>query len=494
MAIFENQLNKASLTGRVALGISLIVLPLVIVTIYVGFNIKSVEYYAEKLTDKYVDIMQAADAMVVDVNAANKGVQNFAKEGNGTAIKENCRRAQEKLDALTSFIDSDMESGIINDYNICKESFEKFKMQTENCIASHGESGPAEASKLRETISVTAANLQTEAAKVIKKTSADLVQKTNSCENGIIIGLILAVVMFLVAFKDFTARTIKPLNEGIHNATLLARGDLTVKMERSENRDEVGSLNNAMYDLSESLKNILNAIKASAGEIANTSSEMNRASLQMSNSANDQAASAEEVSSSIEEMSSSIQQNSENALETEKIAAASYGTIRDYSHTADKSVKAMNEIAQKITIIDEIAFQTNILALNAAVEAARAGEHGKGFAVVAAEVRKLAERCASAAKEIDVVSAGGQSVAKQTGTAFSQVLPQIERTTALVREITAACREQATGSDQINTAVQRFNMTTQQFASISEEVATNSDILMQQSEKLLKILEYFKEE
>ncbi|MBQ5550080.1 MAG: methyl-accepting chemotaxis protein, partial [Bacteroidales bacterium] len=168
---------------------------------------------------------------------------------------------------------------------------------------------------------------------------------------------------------------------------------------------------------------------------------MNMASQQMSNSANEQASSAEEVSSSIEEMASSIQQNSDNARETERIVTETASTIQNYSETSQKAVQAMNEIAQKISIIDEIAFQTNILALNAAVEAARAGEHGKGFAVVAAEVRKLAERCAIAAKEIDTVSSDGQDIAQQSSVAFSKVLPDIERTTTLVREIASASRE-----------------------------------------------------
>ena len=193
-------------------------------------------------------------------------------------------------------------------------------------------------------------------------------------------------------------------------------------------------------------------------------------------------------------MASSIEQNSQNAVKTEEIVNAAAKTIRDCDEAARKTVKAITEIAEKISVIDDIAFQTNILALNAAVEAARAGDQGKGFAVVAAEVRKLAERCAQAAKEIDVVSSGGQSVARQTGEAFEKTLPQMERTTALVQEIAAACQEQASGSDQINTAVQRFNMTTQQFASISEEVATNSAILQQQSDNLIQILDYFKYE
>ena len=494
--LLEKQLNNASLTGRIAFGISLIVIPLVVVVIYVWVKQGKVGDYAEKLTNRYVDIMQTADAMVIDVNAAYKGISMYAKdkapEGSSIAT-ENSSLALSKLNTLTDYIEkSEIEQDIKQEYQTCKDAFTELKSIIDRCLSSNGTSDISQASKLRETISISAAKLQTNAARVIKATSQKLEESVSSSRRGIIIGLIVAALMFLVAFKDFHSRTIKPIKTAIEKASLLANGDLSVKVERSENKDEVGTLNNAIGDLADNLKTIVQSINESATAISNTSTEMNRASQEMSNSASDQAASAEEVSSSIEEMASSIQQNSDNALETEKIALVTSKTISDYSDTAKRSIQAMNEIAEKISIVDEIAFQTNILALNAAVEAARAGEHGKGFAVVAAEVRKLAERCAQAAKEIDAVSTDGRRVSKQTSDAFARVLPDIERTSSLVQEISAACREQASGGAQINTAVQRFNVTTQQFASISEEIATNSDVLQQESMKLMFALEYFR--
>ncbi|MBR4441134.1 MAG: hypothetical protein IKS00_06230 [Bacteroidales bacterium] len=494
--LLDKQLNKFSLSSRITFGISLIIIPLIVVVIYVFVKQGTVGEYSEKLSNRYVDIMQTADAMVIDVNAAYKGISMFAKDKSmegRTLATENCTKADTKFQTLTDYVDkNEIEANIKAEYRVSKEAFQKLKSLINDCLNSNGATDISEASKLRETISVSAATLQTHAAKVIKSTSQALEESVSSTRRGIIIGLIIATLMFLLAFSDFTKRTIKPLRQAIDRATHLAKGDLKVSTERSPNQDEVGTLNNAICMLSENLNNIVNSIKESATAISSTSTEMNRASTQMSNSASDQAASAEEVSSSVEEMASSIQQNSDNALETEKIAVATSKTISDYSETAKKSIHAMNEIAEKISIIDEIAFQTNILALNAAVEAARAGEHGKGFAVVAAEVRKLAERCALAAKEIDAVSTEGRNVSKQTGDAFAHVLPDIDRTTTLVQDIAAACREQAAGGAQINTAVQRFNVSTQQFASISEEMATNSDILQHESEKLMMALSYFK--
>ena len=496
MAIFENQLNKASLTGRVALGISLIVIPLVIVLIVVWVKISTVNIYAEKLTEDYIDIMQAADQMVIDVNAANKGIQKYAADhqADGRLLaQQNISLASEKMNVLTSAIDSQMEPEIREQHETCNAAFAKFKSIVDNCVASDGSSDISQVAELRETISHSAAKLQTAAAEVIKKTSGSLADASSSCVTSIIVGLIIAAFMFFVAFKDFSKRTIKSLKDGIENARLLSEGHLNINLKYSSNKDEVGTLNNAIYDLSNNLKNIVNSVQQSAREISDTSEQMNFVSLQMNESANEQASSAEEVSSSVEEMASSIQQNSDNARETERIVSETASTIQNYSQTSKNAVNAMNEIAQKISIIDEIAFQTNILALNAAVEAARAGEHGKGFAVVAAEVRKLAERCAVAAKEIDTVSTDGQDIAQQSGAAFARVLPDIERTTTLIREIASASREQASGGEQINIAVQRFNMTTQQFASISEELASNSDTLRHESENLVQILGFFKE-
>ncbi len=201
---------------------------------------------------------------------------------------------------------------------------------------------------------------------------------------------------------------------------------------------------------------------------------------------------------SFAELANSYTENSliafenDNARETKDIAVKTSETIKECSVAAEKSVKAMNLIAEKISIIDEIAFQTNILALNAAVEAARAGENGKGFAVVAAEVRKLAERSALAAKEIDVVCNDGQSLAQDTGAAVSAVLPEIERTAFLVQEIATSCSEQTTGSNQINIAVQRFNETTQQFASLAQEMSENSNLLYQLAGDLSDLITFFK--
>ncbi|MBO7598358.1 MAG: methyl-accepting chemotaxis protein [Bacteroidales bacterium] len=335
-----------------------------------------------------------------------------------------------------------------------------------------------------------------EITSIIEKLSSQKAQEIeNTTSEMRVVGYtILAIVLVLVILILIRCTTIitSGLRLNTANTLKLSSGDLTAKFNRVNGDSELSILNNSMADMIETLTDIVRSISDTSVAINTAAGEMNHASQQMSGSANEQAASAEEISSAVEEMASTIEQNSQNAIKTEQIANASSKSIRECNEAAQKTVHAITEIAEKISVIDDIAFQTNILALNAAVEAARAGEHGKGFAVVAAEVRKLAEKCAIAAKDIDSVSSGGVNLAKLTGSVFSKVLPEIEQTTVLVKEIAQSSREQATGGQQINTAVQRFNSGIQQFATISEEVASSSENLKQQAEKLQEIIKFFK--
>jgi methyl-accepting chemotaxis protein len=191
-------------------------------------------------------------------------------------------------------------------------------------------------------------------------------------------------------------------------------------------------------------------------------------------------------------MASNVKQNAENANQTEKIAAQSAKDAEASGAAVGRAVDAMQTIAEKITIVQEIARQTDLLALNAAVEAARAGEHGKGFAVVASEVRKLAERSQAAAAEIGTLSSETVKVAQEAGAMLSRLVPDIKKTAELVQEITAACREQDVGSAQINQAIQQLDKVGQQNASASEQVSSTSEELASQAEQLQATIAYFR--
>lgn len=281
---------------------------------------------------------------------------------------------------------------------------------------------------------------------------------------------------------------IKSFNEIITKAKMVSQGDLTITLEKRSEKDELmQALSEMVFRLSE----IVSQVAEAAENVALSSSEMSKSAVQISEGANEQSASAEEVSSSIEEMSSSIQQNSDNSISTEKIAVASAKGIVDVNASAQKSLEAMRQISDKIKIINDIAGKTDILAINAAIEAARAGEQGKGFAVVAAEVRKLAEVSQRAAVEINELSSSSLRVTEESGSLMMQIIPEIERTAQLVKEISASSNEQRSGSEQITKAILQFTQVTQQNAAAAEEMSSSSEELASQAELLKETIGFF---
>ena len=278
------------------------------------------------------------------------------------------------------------------------------------------------------------------------------------------------------------------MNDITAAAEEVANGNLTVELRERSPQDKLMQALSAMVS---GLTRTVSDIRTIAGEVAAASQSISTASIQVSKGASAQAAAAEEASSSMEEMVSNIKQNADNAQQTDKIANKSAKDAQESGKSVLEAVAAMKEIANKISIIEEIARQTNLLALNAAIEAARAGEHGKGFAVVAAEVRKLAERSQKAAGEINQLSATTLKVSEKSGEMLDKLVPDIQRTAELVQEITAASKEQDTGAEQINKALQQLEQVIQQNASASEEMASTTEELTGQSDQLVSALSFF---
>jgi methyl-accepting chemotaxis protein len=278
------------------------------------------------------------------------------------------------------------------------------------------------------------------------------------------------------------------MNEITAAAEEVANGNLTVDLRERSPQDK---LMQALSSMVSGLTQTVSDIRSIAGEVSAASQSISTASIQVSKGASSQAAAAEQASSSMEEMVSNIKQNADNAQQTDKIANKSAKDAQESGKSVLEAVSAMKEIANKISIIEEIARQTNLLALNAAIEAARAGEHGKGFAVVAAEVRKLAERSQKAAGEINQLSSTTLRVSEKSGEMLDKLVPDIQRTAELVQEISAASKEQDTGAEQINKALQQLEKVIQQNASASEEMAATTEELTGQSDQLVSALGFF---
>ncbi len=282
---------------------------------------------------------------------------------------------------------------------------------------------------------------------------------------------------------------VKNLRESAALADHVAGGDLTVEAKPLSDKDTLGL---ALERMVERLRSVMGDANTASNNVSAGSQQLSAASEQVSQGATEQAAAAEEASASMEQMAANVKQSADNAAQTEKIARQSAKDAELSGEAVNRAVIAMQTIAQKITIVQEIARQTDLLALNAAVEAARAGEHGRGFAVVASEVRKLAERSQVAATEIGAVSFETVEAASSAGTMLAALVPNIRKTAELVAEISAACREQDVGASQVNQAIQQLDQVIQRNAAASDEMTATSEQLAAQAEELQASVAYFR--
>ena len=321
-----------------------------------------------------------------------------------------------------------------------------------------------------------------------------------------IIAIALVALVAAVAIGLLIARSItRPLQEAVDLAGAVAKGDLTQRIE-VKSSDEVGQLLQALKDMNESLAGIVGEVRGTTDSITTASQEIAQGNADLSQRTEEQASSLEETASSMEELTSTVRQNTENAKQANQLAdnasdiAVKGGkVVGDVVHTMASISDSSKKIVDIISVIEGIAFQTNILALNAAVEAARAGEQGRGFAVVAGEVRNLAQRSAAAAKEIKTliddsvnkVDAGTKQV-DQAGATMTEIVQAVKRVTDIMAEIAAASNEQSAGIEQVNQAIIQMDEVTQQNAALVEEAAAAAEAMQEQAKALYEAVGIFK--
>jgi methyl-accepting chemotaxis protein len=274
-------------------------------------------------------------------------------------------------------------------------------------------------------------------------------------------------------------------------ARQIANGDLTNQLSVRLSQDEIGVLANAFKEMQAKMAEVVRDVKASAQDVAQRSREMNAVANQMSSGAAEQAAATEEVSASMEEMAANIRQTAENAKLTESMAVKSADDARAGKQSVSEIIHAMEVIAERISVIQEIASQTNILSLNATIEAAKAQEYGKGFTVVASSVRELAHQSRTAADEIRVLVHSCVELSAQAGDVLKRLVPNSEKTAELVQEICASSQEQSAGVEHVNQAVQQLDTVTQHNASTSEELAATTEVMTRQAGVLQQAMAFF---
>ena len=454
-------------------------------------------------------------------NIASNSVRTLAKAKSGNAddqkyfdteMKAVSKRITDISKELEPLIASDEGKHLLGEVNAKRKVYSDIR-EGVFTLKNGGETNESEVRARIDGKMLPAMNAYVESVQNLAAHQATLFDEANAriddvyAEAKTLMGALgLAALAIGAALAWALSRSItQPLNHAVRLAQTVAAGDLTSRIEAGS-KDEVGQLLDALKAMNASLLQTVSEVRTGTDTIATASKQIAAGNLDLSSRTEEQASSLEETASSMEELTSTVKQNADNARQANamaeaasSVAARGGAVIGQVVGTMDEINASARQIADIISVIDGIAFQTNILALNAAVEAARAGEQGRGFAVVASEVRSLAQRSAAAAKDIKAlidksverVNAGSRLV-NEAGTTMQDIVDSVSRVTDIMSEISAASQEQTAGIDQINQAISQMDQVTQQNAALVEEAAAASEAMQDQAARLASVVSVFR--
>jgi methyl-accepting chemotaxis protein len=409
---------------------------------------------------------------------------------------ENKQQARDRVDKFFSLMSDDKLSELMHNYTGLRDTWEASTDQVITLVKQGNQAAALQLSTSKAAEDFEAMRneldlMQDRLEQILADKHESAVANFRSTSLAMVItasiGVLLAVVLSVALFRSITA----PLQTVVHAVRQLAEGNLTYR-NNDMRKDEFGELLNAMNESMDRLSQTVTDILQTSDALSSASAQVSATTQSLSQSTTEQASSVEQISATLEQISGSVAQNSGNAKITDGIAAKAAQQAKEGGETVTKTVDAMRLVAEKVAIIDDIAYQTNLLALNAAIEAGRAGEHGRGFAVVASEVRKLAERSRVAAQEIDALTNSNVQLVERAGQLLDDMVPAITKTSDLVQEISASSVEQSGGLSEVNVAMSQINSATQQNAAAAEELAATAEQTNDQSHHLQQLMSFFK--